>query len=359
MFIEKDYYLGFSVFPSIGPVTFRNLLSYFNTAKDAWSASEDQLREVIGEKKTTEFVRFRKQFDIAAYKKRLKETKTTVVTYDDSSYPGGLREVKHPPFVLYVKGNVDILSDKNAIGIVGTRKITTYGKQVTELFTSTLVNAGFMIVSGLALGVDYTAHKTALDSGGKTIAVLGCGVDYCYPSENKNLYEEIITINGAIISEIPLGMPPNKGTFPARNRIIAGLSNAVLVTEGAEDSGALYTAEDAFFLGKPVFAIPGPITSQLSKGPYKLIEKGAKLVTEPEDILKELGVKNNTLRSGVHVKGDTPEEQMIIDLLANEPLLFDDIVRQLSLDSSHVGTLLTMMEVKGFIKTQANGFFSL
>lgn len=395
MLSEKDYYVGFSVFPGVGPVTFQNLITHFGTIKTAWEASSDDLKHILKEKKTQDFMAFRDSFDFEEYKERLEKTKTTIITIVDDYYPKALKEVSKPPFVLYVKGNANVIlgnevtpeskvlvdsgraqlarmteekiasqlaaahNDKY-IAIVGTRKITAYGKDITQLFTQELVAAGFVIVSGLAMGVDYTAHKTTIENCGKTIAVLGCGVDCCYPIENQNLYDEILESGGAIVSEVPLGMPPNKGTFPARNRIIAGLSDAVLLTEGAEDSGALYTADAAFAISRPVFAIPGPITSQLSKGPYKLIEIGAKLVTKPEDILKELQINNYELRMNKkEIKGDTEEEQLIIDLLANESLQFDDIVRNLSLDPSQAGTLLSLMEVKGLIKVQTNGFYKL
>ena len=202
------------------------------------------------------------------------------------------------------------------------------------------------------MGVDTVAHQITLAKNGKTIAVLGCGVDCCHPTANQRLYEEIISSGGAVISEFPLQQSPSKGSFPSRNRIIAGLSQAIVVTEGAEDSGALITAKDAFTCQRKVFAVPGPITSHLSKGPNSLLSKGAILATSAEDILKEMGIKTvKTKRQGkTKVVGETDEEQKVINVLQNERLLFDDIVRRSELMSSTVGTLLSVMEIKGIVK---------
>jgi DNA processing protein len=360
---EKDYWMGFSVFSGVGPVTFQQLVHRFGSAKVAWGASVGDLQEVLKEKKTKDFVTFRETFDFTAYKKRLEKTKVSIITLEDPTYPILLKQTPKPPFVLYLKGNkkaIEQLSNRT-IAVVGTRKITQYGRDVTEMFTESLVHAGFTIVSGLAMGVDAVAHQTTLDNGGKTIAVLGCGVDCCYPVENEKLYDDILASGGAIISEVPLGMSATIGTFPARNRIVAGMSQGVLVTEGTADSGALITANFGIEYGRKVFAVPGPITSQLSKGPYKLIEKGAKLVTKPEDILQEFQISNNKfpISNKNKVSGGTPEEQEILDLLENEALNFDEIVRRVNLDSGKVASMVSMMEIKGLIKSNANGGFSI
>jgi DNA processing protein len=357
---EKDYWLGFSVFPGVGPITFKKLLTEFSSAENAWNANEDQVISVLGKKKGNNFLQFRETFNFDTYKSRLAKANVTVVTLPDAPYPLLLKQIKNPPFVLYTKGDMSIKNSKT-IGIVGTRKITQYGREVTKLFTQDLVLSGCTIVSGLAMGVDAVAHKTTLENGGKTIAVLGCGVDCCSPSENQVLYDDIIENGGAILSEVPLGMSPTIGTFPARNRIVAGLSQGILVTEGAEDSGALITADFAFKSNRNVFAVPGPITSSLSKGPYKLIEKGAKLVTKVEDILREFQISNVKfpISNKETPRGDTKEEQAIIDLLEKEALGFDELVRRLKIDSAQIGSILSLMEVKGFIQSHEGGHFSL
>ena len=245
------------------------------------------------------------------------------------------------------------------IAIVGTRKITTYGTIITKMFATDLAMNGFTVISGLAMGVDAVAGWLALAAGGKTVAVLGNGVDLCFPSVNKPLYDEIVGGGGVIVSEFPLGETPTVGSFPRRNRIIAGLSMGVLVTEGAADSGSIITAEEAFKIKRPVFAVPGPVTSSLSVAPLKLIEKGAKLVTSAEDILKELKMKNGHLKitSQSHeLQNLSKNELKIVQLLENEGLSFDEIVRRSKLNSAVVASLISMLEIKGIIKSDSGSF---
>ncbi|HUQ85751.1 MAG TPA: DNA-processing protein DprA [Candidatus Limnocylindrales bacterium] len=369
---ERSYWLGFSSFSGIGPSKFTKLLSEFGTAKNTWDASFSDLEKVLGKAWTPKFTEFRNKFSIPDYEAKLKKARVSFLILTDENYPKLLSKIKKPPFVLYYKGNIEILrcaQNDKSIAIVGTRRITEYGKQVTQDLTSDLVNNGFVIVSGLALGVDAAAHKTTIINKGKTIAVLGCGVDCCYPRENQNIYNIILENGGAIVSEYPLGEAPSKGSFPSRNRIISGLSQGVLVTEGAADSGALYTAADAFENGRPVFAVPGPITSSLSKGPHGLISKGAKLISGSEEIIQELGLEKNindtkgtthSASSGrASIKGSTREEQMIIDLLENESRHFDEIVKLSKIKSSRLGGILSVMEMKGLIRSHEAGVFNL
>ncbi len=420
---ERNYYLAFSAFPGVGPTKFKVLLSNFGSAKKSWEALGKDLEKILGKALTPKFEDFRSKFSIEGYTKALEKKGVSFLILKDSEYPQLLKDIKNPPFVLYVKcqdmalrspfqfdsssdasappvasgdlgvrpakqglmktspnekspraiSNSSFTSEQSSIAVVGTRKITNYGREVTEILVAELVNAGFTIVSGLAMGVDAVAHKTAIDCNGKTIAVLGSGVDFCTPPVNQPLYNSIVSSGGAIVSEFPLSQPPTKGSFPSRNRIIAGLSLAVLVTEGAEDSGALITADYAFKNNRKVFAVPGPITSSLSKGPYKLIEKGAKLVTSAKDILNELKfqVPNNKsqinsksipIKSGSkiqNIKTENKEEQRILEILENEPLHFDAIARILKLDPSKVGSILSIMEVKGMVRSLENGLFSI
>ena len=359
------YWLGFSVIPGIGPVRFECLLKRFGSAKDAWKASAADIEKAIKSRKLVgEVEKFREGFSFEEYIKQLHDKKVWFVTLQDKEYPCLLKQIDNPPFVLYGKGDKGCFNDLNHfVGVVGTRKVTNYGRQVTELLTAELVNARCVIVSGLALGVDAIAHQTTIENNGKTIAVLGSGVDICYPSSNSKIYNEIVSEYGAVISEYPLGMKPSIGSFPSRNRIIAGFSQAVLVTEGAEDSGSLITASNALEFGRKVFAVPGPITSSLSKGPNSLIGKGAKLVTSGGDILRELGLQGDKrdtgAKSGRLIKGETKEEQKILDLLQNEELSFDEIVKRTKSDSSKMSILLSMMEIKGMIVAQDGGMFRL
>lgn len=228
---------------------------------------------------------------------------------------------------------------------------------MTNLIGSELSISGMTIVLGLAIGVDAVSHKAAIDAGGKTVAVLGCGVDCVTPVINEALYNSIVQGHGAVVSEFPLGHPPTIGSFPSRNRIIAGLSLGVVVTEGAEDSGPLITADYALKFKRLVFAVPGPITSTLSKGPFKLISKRAKLVTSADDILKELKVSSSKIQAKVQ-KGGSKDKILILGILENEPLHFDGIVRKTKIDSSKLGSVLSLMEVKGLIKSLSGGYFS-
>lgn len=353
---EKVYWVAFSACSGIGPTRFQQLRDHFGSAKAAWSAEQASVEKVIGVAFAQKLEIFKKSFSPEKYFSLLKQKRVKIVTLLDESFPTKLKELKNCPFILYVRGDEQILSN-DAIAVVGTRKITQYGRDVTEMITRDLVSAGFTIVSGLAFGVDAIAHDVTIENGGKTIAVLGCGVDCCTPSSNQRLYNSIIEKGGAVISENPLGEPPNRGSFPARNRIVAALSLGVVVTEGAEDSGALITAEDGLNLGRKVFAVPGPITSSLSKGPYKLIAKGAKLVTRGEDIVKELGIMNYELRKGKKkVIADTKEEEIILELLENEALQFDEIVKKLKLPSSEIGAILSLMEIKGLIVNKNDNY---
>lgn len=359
MLDERSFWLGFSAFPGVGPLRFTKILEEFGSAKKAWNTDVQKIEKILGPALGKKFEDFRNKFSIEIYAKELKKRKISFLTFSDKEYPELLGKIKNPPFVLYIKGDAKLLSSEKNIAVVGTRRITSYGEEVTRILVSDLVGNGFIIISGLALGVDAVASAAAIGSGGKTIAVLGCGVDCITPQENSRLYDEIIKSDGAVVSEFPLGHPPTKGSFPSRNRIIAGLSLGVLVTEGAEDSGSLITADYAFKFKRPVFAVPGPITSTLSKGPFKLISKGAKLVTSAEDILKEFKITSSkSIKSTKSIKGGTKDEILILGILENEPLNFDEIVRRSKVDSSKIGTILSMMEIKGLVKS-SGGLFSI
>jgi len=234
---EKSATLAFSNSTGVGPKSFQRLLKIFGSAIKAWeNTSAEKYKEAgIGERNFIKFESFKKSFSISEYSERLKKAKVEFIPFGDKYYPASIAQIDAPPIGLYVKGNKELLLGKNNIGVVGARKITSYGQKVTENLVTELCLAGFTIVSGMAAGVDARAHKAAIDSNGKTIAVLGCGVDCAYPKENERLYEEILDSKNLVISEYPLGMPANAGTFPARNRIVSGLSLAVLITEAAED----------------------------------------------------------------------------------------------------------------------------
>lgn len=343
------------MFPGIGPVRFKLLTSYFGSAKAAWKAPVKECIEIgLGETLTHQFDDFRNTFDISAYLTELKSNNASVVTLVDPHYPKLLKQIADAPFVLYIKGKrgTTPINLERTIGVVGTRKMTPYGEEVTRKLVEGLVFAGFTIVSGMAYGVDACAHQAALDIGGTTIAVLGCGIDIIAPSSNARLYRTIADGHGAIVSEMPLGMRPNKGLFPARNRIISGLSLGVVVTEGADDSGALITARNAAEQGREVFAVPGPITSPYSRGPAKLLKNGAKLVESVEDILEELNLRHVSHRGhvpGKRPEGETEQERKILDILADRRVHIDELTRVSGLTTSDVAATLTVLEVRGII----------
>ena len=356
---ETAYRIGFSVFPGIGPIRFKLLLNYFGSARAAWKASALTLKSIkLGERLTDEFIDFRRDFEIDGYLRQMETQQVSVLTLENPKYPTLLKEIPDAPFLLYIKGrnNKEPISLTRTIAVVGTRKITRYGAEVTRRLVEGLVAYGFTIVSGMAYGVDAVAHQTAIDCGGKTIAVLGCGIDIIAPPSNARLYHEIAEEGfGAIVSEMPLGLRPNKGLFPARNRIISGLSLGVVVTEGADDSGALITARNAGEQGREVFAVPGSITSPYSRGPAQLIKKGAKLVERVEDILEELNINTTNTTHQVNTtntipKGETMEEQKILDCLQKGSVHIDEIVRTSGLTISVAAATITILEMKKVIK---------
>ena len=286
---ERDYYLGFSVFSDIGPKRFKLLLEYFGSAQKIWEASEKQfkdinLRPTIAEK----FLKFRKNFSIPVFLDSLKKKKTDFLCLLDIIYPKLLKEIADPPIVIYFRGNRNVIEkNKTCVAIVGSRLMTVYGKNATEKITKGLCGNA-IIVSGLADGVDTIAHKTAIENKGETIAVLGSGIDVIYPYKNYDLYWKIAKGNGLVLSEYPPGFAPSKSTFPLRNRIISGLSKALVVIEGKKTSGSLITARFAAEQGREVFAIPGPINSPMSEATSYLLKNGASLASNAEDILEEI-----------------------------------------------------------------------
>lgn len=287
---NTKYYISFNKCSGIGPKNFRKILDHFDSLESAWKATtSDFIQAGLKASLAVELVKHISKTNPSQEVERLQKLSIDVLTLEDNNYPKNLKEIYLPPAILYLRGKV-LKKDGMAISIVGSRKVTEYGIKVTESISKALASRGLTIVSGLALGVDTVAHKAALKTGARTIAVLGCGVEKPYPYVNTKLATEIAK-NGAIISEYPIGTPPLKHHFPARNRIISGLSLGTVVTEAAERSGALITAKDALEQGREVFAVPGSLGNENSKGPNNLIKMGAKPVTEVSDILEELGLK--------------------------------------------------------------------
>lgn len=288
---EKEAWIAFSTFPLIGPARFLLIKDYFGSAKKAWEAPKEKYLEIgLSNSLMGKFENHRRTFDLPSYLLRLKKLNIRTITIEDKSYPERLKKIDYAPFLLYVRGISDLgKMAQKSIAVVGTRKMTSYGQKVTERLVTGLVKSGVTIVSGLALGIDFVAHRIALESGGKTIAVLGNGLDDIYPPKNKKMGEKLVASKrGLLVSEYPLGYPLSPQNFPVRNRIVSGLSLGVLVIEGAEKSGTLTTASAAAVQGRDVFAVPGPVTSPMSKAPNFLIKNGAKLVESADDILESL-----------------------------------------------------------------------
>lgn len=355
---ESQYLTAIYAFDYFGPARTKLLLTYFKTGRKIWESSNEELTETgLSQKKVFEFDKFRKDFDIKEYFDRLDNLKIKVTTVLDKNFPKNLTGLDGSPLVLYYKGSIDPLKT-NCVAIVGTRKITSYGREVTQKFSSELANFGITIISGLAYGVDTAAHRGCLSVQGKTVAVLGNGLDFIYPSENKGLAEEIIKTGGAIMSEYPLGYPALPVNFAIRNRIVSGLSDAVIVVEGAEKSGTLLTATHAAEQGKTVFAIPGQITSPLSAAPLFLLKNGAKMATETKDILDELDMQIKVDKEKIErVAPSSPEEEKLLDILVNEALHLDELVRMSGCTTSEISARLTIMEMKGMVKNLGQGMY--
>lgn len=360
---DNLYLVAFSSVPNIGAARLKLLVDYFGSAKASWEAPESDLASVgLPKDVLADFLERRRKLNVHDYNEKISLRGIKVVTFRDECFPQRLKNIPSPPLALFVKSNLTLeqfsgLLEQKVIAVVGTRKVTEYGKEVTQMLTSGLVANGFTIVSGLALGVDGIAHGTALNCGGKTIAVLGAGVDVVYPREHRDLYNSILERDGVIVSEVAPEKLVARGVFPARNRIISGLSEAVLVTEGAIDSGSLITARAALDQGREVFAVPGPINSIVNEGTNYLLKNGAKLVSSVEDIVTELGYEyslSDESKSKKEIpKGETEGEQRIIDLLVREPMDFDRLVRETEMKSGQLAALLSTMEIKGKVKNSS------
>lgn len=354
------YLLALHTIDGLGSVRLQTLLQYFEgDPKLVWEGDSREWKQLrIPENVTQKLLESRKTLDPLKYSEEIEKQDIKILTLFAENYPKRLKDIYDPPLLLYCKGDVGIINNKS-VAVVGTRKVTNYGRTVTAQLVRELVGAGLIIVSGLARGVDTIAHKTTIDNGGLTVAVLGAGVNVIYPPDNEKLYYEIIESGGLVLSEQPPDQRVSMGVFPSRNRIISGLSSGVLVTEAAEDSGSLITASQALEQGRDVYAVPGPITSGLSKGPANLIKQGAKLVYSSEDILEEMGfegVQNEELRVK-NLEGLSEFERQIVMCLENEEKHIDEICRELKKTSSEVSATLVKLEILGVLKNVGGGVY--
>jgi len=350
---DRRFWLGLSCVPGVGPTTFRRLLESFGSPEAAWNAAPGALSAAGLDKTRSRAVeQTRLRLDLDAEMARLARHGVDILTWNDATYPRRLREIHDAPPVLYVRGQL-LPVDEWSIAIVGTRRATSYGRQVTQELTAAVAANGITVVSGLAKGIDACAHRAALEAGGRTIGVLACGLDLLYPADHLSLAREMAQA-GALVSELPLGTRPVPGAFPARNRLISGLSLGVLVVEGDVGSGARITANFALDQNREVFAIPGSVFSPASRLTNGLIRDGqAKLVSRVEDILEELNLSMVTqqLEMKEILLGDETEAS-IYSHLSHEPRHVDDLGRLSGLPASSVSSALTLMELKGLVRHQ-------
>ncbi|MCB8979703.1 MAG: DNA-protecting protein DprA [Ardenticatenaceae bacterium] len=348
---DLKYWLGFNLVKGIGPAKVQALLDYYGSLANAWHANEFELYKIgLDKRAVANFLQTRHDVDLDATLAQVEKAKIKLLTWESPDYPNYLREIPTPPPLLYVMGDL-LEQDRWAVAVVGTRRLTSYGRQVTRDLVAGLVQNNITVVSGLARGIDAVAHKTAVDLGGRTLAVLGSGLDAIYPADNRTLAQEITQGHGAIISEYGLGVQPEAKNFPPRNRIISGLSLGVIIVEAGERSGALITTNFALEQNRDVFAVPGNINSPASQGPNKLIQEGAKLVTRVEDVLEELNLHMVAERTAVQlVLPETAEEIALYTQLSAQPVHIDELSRSTGLPSALVSSTLTLMELKGMVQ---------
>jgi DNA processing protein len=351
---ELKYWVAFSEIPGIGRVRISQLKDYFGSLQDAWKAPQGKLKQAgLDSRSIDALMTLRPRISPDAEMEKLERYRVKVFAYEDPLYPSRLKEIYDYPPVLYVRGSFPA-QDEPCLAIVGTRRPTIYGRQVTEEIVTDLAHTKITIVSGLARGIDSVAHRAALDAGGKTVAVFGSGLDTIYPGENAKLAQAIME-QGALVSEYPLGVKPKAENFPLRNRIMSGLSLGVLVVEAGERSGALITAHQAVEQNREVFAIPGSILSPTSQGTNRLIQEGAKLVRNYTDILQELNL--TIVVQQAEIKEFPPAdkfESAILEQLSSEPSHIDEICRRSGLTMPEVGSTLAMLELKGVAKQVGN-----
>ena len=348
---DLKYWLAFNYVNGIGPAKVQALLGAFGDLGQAWNATESQLREIGLDARTIDSLReTRQKLDLDAYAAKVEASGAQALTWESANYPALLRQIPAAPPVLFVRGTFAPV-DEWAVAVVGTRRLSAYGRLVTHELVTGLARNGITIVSGLARGIDGVAHRAALEAAGRTIAVMGCGIDRVYPPEHRDLSHAIVDGHGAIVTDFPLGTEPSSVNFPARNRLISGLSLGVLVVEAGERSGALITARFALEQDRDVFAVPGNINSPVSVGANRLIQQGAKLVMRIEDILEELNLRMVTEQAAAQaVLPDSAEEAALLSQLSSQPLHVDDLGRLTGMPSYLVSSTLTLMELKGMVQ---------
>ncbi|MBI5841855.1 MAG: DNA-protecting protein DprA [Chloroflexi bacterium] len=347
---DRKYWIGFNLIKGIGAVRMQGLVAYFGDLESAWRADPAHLMEAgLGAKVIERVIQAREKVNLDQLWEKIESQGIKILTWQDESYPPRLKEIDQPPPVLYIRGEY-LPDDLFAVAVVGTRRVTPYGRQVTEEIAAFLAANGMTVISGLARGVDAVAHSAALKAGGRTIGVLGSGVDKIYPPEHRALAEQMME-RGGIISDYAPGTPPDASNFPPRNRIISGLSLAVVVVEAGETSGALITAEFAAEQGREVFAVPGSILAPQSKGTNKLIQRGALPLLSANDLMQALDLTRvGEQKTARKILPADETEARLMNVLGNEPLHVDEIRNQAELPIEKVSAALVLMELKGMVR---------
>ncbi|TFH34821.1 MAG: DNA-protecting protein DprA, partial [Anaerolineales bacterium] len=344
---ETSFWLAFSHVPGVGSVRITRLLDAFGSLERAWHVDAQALRSAgIGPKTTQSILRVRSELNLEDALARVHQLGVRIITLVSADYPEALRHIQGPPAWLFVKGGL-LESDRFAVAMVGTRRASAYGKAITEDLASELASMGLTIISGLARGIDAIAHQAALSAEGRTLAVLGSGIDQIYPSEHRRLAGQICE-HGALVSEYPPGTLPEGHHFPARNRIIAGLAMGVIVIEAAERSGALITADFAAEQGKDVFAVPGDINRKTSRGTNRLIQDGAHPLLAAVDVMEILNLRPFEIGSSEQTDMPGDEVQVVLlKLLGEAPAHIDVLYQKTGLPIHEIQAALSMLELRG------------
>jgi DNA processing protein len=348
---DIKYWVALNRVPQLGTVRVRRLEAYFGDLENAWTASLSHLREAgIDTRVARELEAVRTRISPDGEMERLAQAGVKAVHWHHPDYPPRLKEIHDPPPVLYFKGQL-LPDDERSVAVVGTRSPTAYGRQVATLLATDLARHGITIVSGLARGIDGIAHRAALESNGRTIAIVGTGLDIVYPPEHAHLFQQIQE-QGAVASEYPLGVRPNAQNFPRRNRLMSGISLGTLVVEAGDHSGAIWTVQHALEQNREVFCVPGSIFSPVSSFTNRMIQEGAKLVSKYEDILEELNLTAVASQMQMPLLPAPVEEGEagLLRHLDHEPVHIDDLRRRAGLPITEVSSLLSLMELKGLVK---------
>lgn len=363
--MKKDqYFIGFSKIPQIGPIKFKIIYNFFGNLELAWKASlPELLASGIKEKDCQEIIKVRNQINLDKEIETLQKLKINWTTIEDNNYPILLKETYDPPFIIYFLGDIKQINNLPCLAVVGARKNTPYGQRVVEDLVGQLSYSNIAIISGLAFGIDALAHKTSITNNGFTVAVLGSDLNWknIGPKSNQKLAYEILEKNGCLISENSLDSPIFKGNFAIRNRIISGISKAVLVIEAGENSGTLITANCALDQGRDVYAIPGNIYNHYSQGTNNLIKNGAKVITKASDILEDFQLENLIKKQNQSIDQSLSEEEKnILSLLNKQSLNIDKIAQICNIKINTLSGMLSMLELKGLIKNSGGGnYFGL